>query len=91
MEGKFYRKKSANHPHTNMAKAAVNMMTRTCAEDLAREGIFMNSVDTVCFHFALFVTEKTLNSLLCGILGLDQRREPSRCGVTHCQRTQFPG
>jgi NAD(P)-dependent dehydrogenase (short-subunit alcohol dehydrogenase family) len=48
MEGKFYRKKSPNHPHTNMAKAAVNMMTRTCAEDLAKAGIFMNSVDTVC-------------------------------------------
>ncbi|RLN49302.1 hypothetical protein BBJ28_00007194 [Nothophytophthora sp. Chile5] len=47
MEGKFYRKKTANHPHTNMAKAAANMMTRTCAEDLARKGIFMNSVDTV--------------------------------------------
>ena len=29
-----------------MAKAALNMMTRTCAEELARHGIFMNSVDT---------------------------------------------
>jgi NAD(P)-dependent dehydrogenase (short-subunit alcohol dehydrogenase family) len=46
MEGKFYRVKTANHPHTNMAKAAANMMTRTCAEDLARQGIYMNSVDT---------------------------------------------
>ncbi|KAG1695272.1 hypothetical protein DVH05_020651 [Phytophthora capsici] len=46
MEGKFYRSKTPNHPHTNMAKAAANMMTRTCAEDLARKGIFMNSVDT---------------------------------------------
>ncbi|KAG7382812.1 hypothetical protein PHYPSEUDO_004320 [Phytophthora pseudosyringae] len=46
MEGKFYRNKTPNHPHTNMAKAAANMMTRTCAEDLARKGIFMNSVDT---------------------------------------------
>lgn len=46
MEGKFYRTKTANHPHTNMAKAAANMMTRTCAEDLARKGIYMNSVDT---------------------------------------------
>ncbi|GLD92811.1 hypothetical protein PINS_up001390 [Pythium insidiosum] len=46
MEGKFYRAKTPNHPHTNMAKAAVNMMTRTCAEDLAQQGIFMNSVDT---------------------------------------------
>jgi NAD(P)-dependent dehydrogenase (short-subunit alcohol dehydrogenase family) len=37
----------ANHPHTNMAKAALNMMTRTSAEDLAKNHrIFMNSIDT---------------------------------------------
>jgi NAD(P)-dependent dehydrogenase (short-subunit alcohol dehydrogenase family) len=37
----------ANHPHTNMAKAALNMMTRTSAEDLAKKNrIYMNSVDT---------------------------------------------
>jgi NAD(P)-dependent dehydrogenase (short-subunit alcohol dehydrogenase family) len=47
MEGKFYRYKMANHPHTNMAKAALNMMTRTSSEDLAKSHrIFMNSVDT---------------------------------------------
>ena len=46
MEGKFYRYKQPTHPHTNMAKAALNMMTRTCAEDLAMSGIYMNSVDT---------------------------------------------
>lgn len=47
MEGKFYRYKMPNHPHTNMAKAALNMMTRTSAEDLAKNhGIYMNSVDT---------------------------------------------
>ena len=46
MEGKFYRHKTANHPHTNMAKAALNMMTRTCAADLAAKGVFMCSVDT---------------------------------------------
>lgn len=46
MEGKFYRHKTANHPHTNMAKAALNMMTRTCAGDLAKKGIYMTSVDT---------------------------------------------
>ena len=46
MEGKFYRYKTPNHPHTNMAKAALNMMTRTCAEDLAKSGVYMNSVDT---------------------------------------------
>jgi NAD(P)-dependent dehydrogenase (short-subunit alcohol dehydrogenase family) len=47
MEGKFYRHKMPNHPHTNMAKAALNMMTRTSAEDLAKQHrIYMNSVDT---------------------------------------------
>ena len=47
MEGKFYRYKMANHPHTNMAKSALNMMTRTSAEDLAKNHkIYMNSIDT---------------------------------------------
>ena len=46
MEGKFYRYKTPNHPHTNMAKAALNMMTRTCAEELAAARVYMNSVDT---------------------------------------------
>jgi len=47
MEGKFYRfKKEARHPHTNMAKAALNMLTHTSAGELAKEGIFMNAVDT---------------------------------------------
>ena len=53
MEGKFYRYKTPNHPHTNMAKAALNMMTRTSAESLKDEGIYMNSVDTVR-HVILF-------------------------------------
>jgi NAD(P)-dependent dehydrogenase (short-subunit alcohol dehydrogenase family) len=47
MEAQFARnKKTDKHPHTNMAKAALNMMTRTSAVDYARGGIFMNSVDT---------------------------------------------
>ncbi len=47
MEGKFHRfKKEARHPHTNMAKAALNMMTHTSAAELAKDGIFMNAVDT---------------------------------------------
>eukprot|EP00656_Telonema_subtile_P044811 TRINITY_DN51065_c0_g1_i1.p1 TRINITY_DN51065_c0_g1~~TRINITY_DN51065_c0_g1_i1.p1 ORF type:complete len:185 (-),score=40.38 TRINITY_DN51065_c0_g1_i1:48-602(-) len=46
MEGQFYRHKQTTHPHTNMAKAALNMMTRTSAEDYAKDGIYMNSVDT---------------------------------------------
>ena len=47
MEGKFFRfRKDDRHPHTNMAKAALNMLTHTSAEDLARDGIYMNAVDT---------------------------------------------
>lgn len=47
MEGKFYRYKMPNHPHTNMAKAALNMLTRTSSEELAKKSrIYMNSVDT---------------------------------------------
>ncbi len=47
MEGQFYRSfKTDKHPHTNMAKAALNMMTRTSAKDYVKDGIHMNSVDT---------------------------------------------
>ncbi len=47
MEGKFHRwHKADRHPHTNMAKAALNMMTHTAASDFAKYGIFMNAVDT---------------------------------------------
>lgn len=47
MEGKFlHATKTERHPHTNMAKAALNMLTHTSAKDLAKDGIFMNAVDT---------------------------------------------
>lgn len=76
MEGKFYRTKRTNHPHTNsecgsgclsrcdgvvrvvhvlcracpacgaVAKASLNMLTRTSAEDYAAFRVYMNSVDT---------------------------------------------
>jgi NAD(P)-dependent dehydrogenase (short-subunit alcohol dehydrogenase family) len=47
VEGQFYRKfKTTRHPHTNMAKAALNMMTRTSAAEYHADGIHMNSVDT---------------------------------------------
>lgn len=46
MEGQFGRHKTVYHPHTNMAKAALNMMTHTSGEDYARDRIYMNSVDT---------------------------------------------
>ncbi|MFG2888525.1 SDR family NAD(P)-dependent oxidoreductase [Streptomyces sp. NPDC048248] len=48
MEGQFSRGyKGAGHPHTNMAKAALNMLTRTSAtEMLETDGILMTAVDT---------------------------------------------
>jgi len=47
MEAQFTRKKKTDkHPHTNMAKAALNMLTRTSAVDYAADGVYMNSVDT---------------------------------------------
>jgi NAD(P)-dependent dehydrogenase (short-subunit alcohol dehydrogenase family) len=47
VEGQFYRTfKTTRHPHTNMAKAALNMMTRTAATDYYNDGIHMNAVDT---------------------------------------------
>ena len=47
MEGQFYRAtKTDKHAHTNMAKAALNMLTRTSAPDFVKDGIHMNAVDT---------------------------------------------
>jgi NAD(P)-dependent dehydrogenase (short-subunit alcohol dehydrogenase family) len=47
MEGVFSRgTKTDRHPHTNMAKAALNMLTLTSARDYVRDGIHMNAVDT---------------------------------------------
>ncbi|MFG2471684.1 SDR family oxidoreductase [Streptomyces canus] len=47
VEGRFaVRNKMAGHPHTNMAKAALNMLTRTSAAELAAQGVHMCAVDT---------------------------------------------
>ncbi|QTG80106.1 SDR family oxidoreductase [Arthrobacter crystallopoietes] len=48
MEGQFSRRyKGPGHPHTNMAKASLNMLTRTSAEEMFTEdGILMTAVDT---------------------------------------------
>ncbi len=47
MEGKFHKfHKESRHPHTNMAKAALNMMTLTSSADFAKYGIYTNAVDT---------------------------------------------
>jgi NAD(P)-dependent dehydrogenase (short-subunit alcohol dehydrogenase family) len=44
-EGRFSVAKAPRHPHTNMAKAALNMLVRTVAEDLARQRIYLTAVD----------------------------------------------
>src|SRR6195952_4575894 len=47
MEGVFGRGyKGPGHPHTNMAKAALNMLTRTSAAEMLTDGILMTAVDT---------------------------------------------
>ena len=47
MEGVFGRGyKGPGHPHTNMAKAALNMLTRTSAAEMLSDGILMTAVDT---------------------------------------------
>jgi NAD(P)-dependent dehydrogenase (short-subunit alcohol dehydrogenase family) len=47
LEGKFnVGKKSGGHPHTNMSKAALNMLTLTASRSYAAEGILMNAADT---------------------------------------------
>lgn len=48
MEGQFGRRyKGPGHPHTNMAKAALNMLTRTSAGEMFEtDGILMTAVDT---------------------------------------------
>jgi len=50
VEGQFSRRhKDGRHPHLDMAKAALNMLTRTSADDYARDRIHMNSVDVGWF------------------------------------------
>eukprot|EP00927_Polykrikos_kofoidii_P039235 TRINITY_DN33666_c0_g1_i1.p1 TRINITY_DN33666_c0_g1~~TRINITY_DN33666_c0_g1_i1.p1 ORF type:complete len:590 (-),score=112.90 TRINITY_DN33666_c0_g1_i1:157-1926(-) len=47
LEGKFsVKNKGSGHPHTNMAKAGLNMLTRTSASTMAQRRILMNCVDT---------------------------------------------
>ena len=46
MEGVFNAFKKTIHPLTNMAKATLNMMTRTCGEYYKRFNIYMTCIDT---------------------------------------------
>lgn len=45
-EGQFsYKNKTCSHPHTNMTKAALNMLTRTSAQEYVLDDIYMYAVD----------------------------------------------
>lgn len=46
MEGKFNRRKDGYHVHTNMAKASLNMLTRTSGMEYVKDNIYMTAVDT---------------------------------------------
>lgn len=46
MEGQFNRNKTTSHPHTNAAKAALNMIVRTSSSYYGEMGIYMSCVDT---------------------------------------------
>lgn len=53
-EGRFsMTKKPTTHFHTNAAKAACNMITRTVADEYRKSGIYINSVDPGFISFAL--------------------------------------
>jgi hypothetical protein len=73
MEGKFYRYKSANHPHTNAAKAALNMMTRTSAQDYVNASIFMTAVDTG------WSAQQTTPASFCVLCARDSSCAPAVC------------
>ena len=60
MEGVFHSFKSSTHPHTNMAKAALNMMTRTCGEYYKKFNIYMTAVDT-----GWVSSMREINNLFC--------------------------
>ncbi len=45
VEGQFAGAKTGRHPHTNMAKAALNMMVRTSAAEFAADRVFLTAVD----------------------------------------------
>jgi NAD(P)-dependent dehydrogenase (short-subunit alcohol dehydrogenase family) len=77
MEGQFYRlRKTTKHPHTNMQKAALNMMTRTCGADFAKDRIYMNSVDTGWVTDESIVGKSLKNSFTAPI---DEKDGAMRC------------
>ncbi|MBD3352934.1 MAG: SDR family NAD(P)-dependent oxidoreductase [Candidatus Lokiarchaeota archaeon] len=45
MESSYQRRINSHHPHTNMAKAAINILTSTISEDYKTDNILVNCVD----------------------------------------------
>jgi len=75
MEGKFNRIKKIYHPHTNMMKASLNMLTRTMALDYKSHNIYVSAVDT-----GWITNEYPLKSIEIGFNGyLDEIDGASRC------------
>lgn len=58
MEGQFYRWKPSYHPHTNMGKAALNMMTRTIATHMAADKIHVYACVLMMSFFFFSVSKK---------------------------------
>ena len=93
--GKFYRFKMPTHPHTNMAKAALNMMTRTAALDYKKVSKRPLIDKVVCWGTDISLTRPPPISMLvghlheCGGHWLDQRREPTCGGGPYRLGAQF--
>jgi NAD(P)-dependent dehydrogenase (short-subunit alcohol dehydrogenase family) len=79
MEGQFFRFKLTTHPHTNMAKAALNMMTRTSGADYAKDRIYMNAVDTGWITDETPLPKKTFRAEKFMLCPLDEVDAAARC------------
>ena len=96
MEGQFDGSfKTGRHPHTNMAKAALNMITRTCAESYAERDVHVNSVDTgwvtneAPHPVAARMSGEGLREPLDAIDGAARVLDPVFVGVHHLARFTF--
>ena len=96
MEGQFHRKsKPFYHPHTNMAKAALNMLTRTSGVEFRKDNIYMTAVDTGWvtderpFHQAMYEQAKGFQVPLDTIDGASRVYHPIAKGLTEKEEPYF--
>jgi NAD(P)-dependent dehydrogenase (short-subunit alcohol dehydrogenase family) len=96
MEGQFSRaSKGVYHPHTNAAKAALNMLTRTSGADYARSKIFMTAVDTGWitnenpFQKTTRMRENGFVPPLDAVDGAARIYDPIVCGITQSDTPQY--